>query len=54
MFTSEEEVEAGRCDDNFGVRIELGCGKVVDNFFDGLDRPIPKIREFLQRGSGLT
>ena len=41
VLTSEEKVQTGRCDDNFGIRVELGCGQVVDDLFDGLDRPIP-------------
>lgn len=44
MLTSKEEVQGWRCDDDFGVWVELGGRQIVDDFLDGLDGPIPRMR----------
>jgi hypothetical protein len=41
VFTGEEEVEGGRGDDDFGVRVAGGRVEVRDNGFYGVDCAVP-------------
>jgi hypothetical protein len=52
VFTGEEEVEGGRGDDDFGVRVAGGGVEVRDDGFYGVECAVPVFKCTLEEAKG--